>query len=75
MSMKVEVVSVVILPDGRMDTKNAAKYVGLSPKTMAMMRSAGLGPGFIKRGKVFYFRSALDDWIAEGSKNSTGRAA
>lgn len=75
MSMKVEVeqieiVSVQILPDGRMDTNNSAKYVGLSPKTMAMMRCSGLGPEFIKRGKVFYFKSALDKWIAEGDKKT-----
>lgn len=71
MSMKVEEVNVVILPDGRMDTANSAKYVGLSPKTMAMMRCSGVGPEFIKRGKVFYFKRDLDIWIAEGNRKTT----
>lgn len=71
MSMKVEEVNVVILPDGRMDTANSAKYVGLSPKTMAMMRCSGVGTEFIKRGKAFYFKRALDIWIAEGNRKTT----
>jgi hypothetical protein len=54
---------VVVLPDGRMDTKNAATYVGYSEKTMAMMRCDGKGPEYIKMGKVFYFRDKLDEWI------------
>ena len=54
---------VVVLPDGRMDTKNAAIYAGLSEKTMAMMRCDGKGPEYIKMGKVFYFREKIDEWI------------
>lgn len=59
-----------IYPDGRMDTKNSAKYVGLSEKTLAMMRCCGKGPDFIKRGKVFYFKADLDDWIQAGRQSS-----
>jgi len=66
-------IQVVMLPDGRMDTKNAAKYVGLSDKTLAMMRCAGKGPEFIKRGRVFYFRDALDRWLDEGRAVSTAQ--
>lgn len=54
---------VVVLPDGRMDARNAAQYTGLSEKTMAMMRCAGKGPEYIKMGKIFYFREKLDDWV------------
>ncbi len=56
---------VTVLPDGRMDTRNAAIYIGLSDKTMAMMRCDGKGPEYIKMGKVFYFREKLDEWVRE----------
>ena len=54
---------VTMLPDGRMDSNNAATYVGNSTKTMAMMRCAGEGPEYVKMGKIFYFKDKLDDWI------------
>ena len=73
--METKMVTVVILPDGRMDAKNAAKYLGLTVKTLAMMRSQGRGPRFVKRGKVFYFKADLDEWIAEGKARSTAQAA
>ena len=60
-----EHVRVVVFPDGRLDTKNSAQYLGLSLKTMAMMRSAGTGPRFVKRGRIFYFLDDLDAWMAE----------
>ena len=61
---------VTILPDGRMDTKNAATYVGLSEKTMAMMRCEGRGPEYIKIGRVFYFCNKLDEWIQGQSRKT-----
>ena len=70
--MEVTKESVVILPDGRMDVKNAALYLGLSDKTLAMKRCDGTGSKYVKLGgKVFYFKSDLDDWIASGAKVST----
>jgi len=69
-----KVIEVVIFPDGRLDTPNAAEYIGLSPKTLAMMRCQGTGPKFIKRGRIFYFKDDLDSWILEeGKQKSTGR--
>ncbi len=66
---------VQILPDGRMNCENAALYLGLKPKTLAMMRCNGTGPKFIKRGKVFYFKDDLDDWLnADGKFSSTAQA-
>ena len=56
----IRAVDVVILPDGRMDRKNAALYLGLSVKTLATHAGKGTGPRFIKRGRVFYFQSDLD---------------
>lgn len=75
MTIELEEIKVSVLPDGRMDTENSALYVGLKPKTMAMMRCSGDGPEFIKRGKIFYFKDALDRWIVAGKKQSTARAA
>jgi predicted glutamine amidotransferase len=68
-------VEIVMYPDGRLDTINASAYVGLSPKTMAMMRCDGTGPRFIKRGRVFYFREDLDAWLAKAERvTSTAQA-
>ncbi len=66
MQKVIENQSVVILPDGRMDAKNASIYMGLSEKTLAMMRCKGEGPEYIKRGKIFYFMSKVDEWIQAG---------
>jgi len=67
--------NVLILPDGRMDTKNSSTYLGISPKTMAMWRCEGKGPPFVKRGKVFYFQADMDDWIRRGRASSTAQAS
>ena len=66
---------VVTYPDGRMDTKNTSKYMGLAEKTLAMMRSNGTGPKFVKRGRVFYFQADVDAWMnANGRHTSTAQA-
>lgn len=66
---------VVIFPDGRMDTKNSSIYTGFSEKTLAMMRCNGNGPKFIKRGRIFYFKDDLDNWINSGGRfTSTAQA-
>ena len=66
---------VVIYPDGRMDTTNASTYIGLSEKTLAMMRCNGSGPKFVKRGRVFYFQGDIDAWMnAQGRHTSTAQA-
>jgi hypothetical protein len=62
--MRVRTVEVHILPDGRMDRKNAAAYLGLSGKTLAMYAGRQTGPPFVRlAGRVFYFRDHLDDWL------------
>ena len=68
-----ETLRVLILPDGRMDTRNAARYLGFSEKTLAMMRSAGTGPAYVKRGRIFYYRVDLDQWLLEGRVFSTAQ--
>ena len=62
-SASIESVSIVMFPDGRLDTKNAARYLGLKEKTLAMMRCGGTGPRFIKRGRIFYYKEDLDKWL------------
>ncbi len=59
---------IVLLPDERMDTRNAALYLGLSAKTLAMTRCQGVGPKFVKRGKVFYYKDDLDHWLNAGGR-------
>jgi hypothetical protein len=65
---------VTMYPDGRMDRKNAARYLGLSVKTLAMHACRGTGPKFVKRGRVFYFRQELDAWLKAGEAISTAQA-
>ena len=68
-------IEVSLYPDGRMDAKNAATYLGLSEKTLAMMRCEGTGPQFIKRGRIFYYRTDCDQWLNAGGKlSSTAQA-
>lgn len=73
MADKMFVETVMVLPDGRMDTANAAKYLGYAPKTMAMMRSAGEGPPFVKLGRIFYYKDDVDTWIEERRVSSTAQ--
>ena len=65
---------VVVLPDGRMDPKNASAYCGLSVKTLAMKRCNGTGPKFVKLGRIFYFRDDLDAWLLRARVVSTAQA-
>lgn len=69
----IEFKSILILPDGRMNTRNAALYLGLSEKTLAMMRSGGTGPAYVKRGRVFYYQEDLDQWLKAGKVVSTAQ--
>lgn len=61
-------------PDGRLDCASAAAYLGLNEKTLANYRCKGIGPKFVKRGRVFYFQKDLDDWLNAGRAQSTAQA-
>jgi Helix-turn-helix domain len=64
MSLGTEEPRVFIHPDGRMNRKNAAIYLGCSPKTLADWATKGSGPPYVfVGGRAFYFREALDGWI------------
>jgi predicted DNA-binding transcriptional regulator AlpA len=72
---EIALIIVSTYPDGRMDTNNASKYTGLSEKTLAMFRCNGKGPKFIKRGRIFYYQSDIDEWMnANGRITSTAQA-
>ena len=60
----IDSVRVRVLPDGRMDRQNAALYIGMKPKTLAMWELEGKGPPSIKvGGRRFYFKADLDRFI------------
>ncbi len=62
--VEVEPIRVRVLPDGRMDSNNAAKYLNRAPKTLAMWRMQGIGPEWAKcGGRVFYYKNRLDAFI------------
>ena len=68
-------VEIFVLPDGRMKTDSAAAYIGVAPQTLAMWRCQGVGPRFIKRGRVFYYKEDLDEWIGQATRvTSTAQA-
>lgn len=67
-------IEVVILPNGRMNTKNASLYTGLSVATLAMHRCRGTGCPFTRRGRIFYDRADLDAWLRDGRAMSTAEA-
>ena len=61
----IEQVRVRILPDGRMTRKEAAKYLGVAVKTLAMYELEKKGPKSIRvGGRRFYFKNVLDTYIA-----------
>ena len=73
--MGIDEIKVQIFPDGRLDVPNAASYLGLKEKTLAMMRCKGTGPKYIKRGRVFYYQDDLNEWIqAKGKFISTSQS-
>jgi hypothetical protein len=63
--VSVELVRVRQLPDGRFTRDDAAKYLGLATKTLAIWATQGKGPPFVKIGaRCFYYRRDLDQFIA-----------
>ena len=62
--VQLELVKVRVLPDGRLDRANAAKYLGRKEKTLAMWAMQGKGPRAIRvAGRIFYFKRELDSFI------------
>ena len=75
MEFRIEPIKITVYPDGRVDTANASQFLGLSEKTLAIMRCQGTGPRFIKRGRIFYFLEDLNAWVTENPRvRSTAQA-
>ena len=63
-TVAIEPVRVRVLPNGNMDSNNAAKYLDRAPKTLAMWRMQGRGPPWWKcGGRVLYNKEALDAYL------------
>lgn len=61
-----ETARVFVHPDGRLDRKNAAIYLGFAPKTLADWATKAHGPRYaMVGGRVFYFKDDLDSWIGQ----------
>jgi excisionase family DNA binding protein len=52
--------------------KQTAKYLGISPRTLESMRLKGVGPTYVRVGRlVRYQKAAVEDWVHSNQWNST----
>lgn len=59
----------------KLDTSQAAEYLGLGKSTLDKLRVVGGGPAFIKIGKrVVYDPADLDAWFASHKRASTSES-
>lgn len=59
-------------PQTYLSTHQAARYLGLSHRTLEGFRCRGGGPAFIKAGRrCLYRRHDLDDWALANRRIST----
>jgi hypothetical protein len=67
-NLVVERVRVRVLPDGRLDTENAARYIGCTKAALANSRMKGKGPRSVRvGGRVFYFLEDLQDYVGKSA--------
>ena len=60
----IEVVTVRVLPDGRMTRRDAARYLGIKDKTLANWELMKRGPpSVLVGGRRFYYKNELDAFI------------
>ena len=56
------------------NTRAAALYLGLSPRTLEKWRLIGQGPPYTKRGRRCLYRlEDLDSWAEAGLRGSTSQ--
>lgn len=57
-------VRVRLLPDGRMTRRDAARYLGVSEKTLAMWALSKKGPPSVRMGwRCWYYIGELDEYL------------
>ena len=60
------------LPPRYLRTQEAARFLGLSPRTLEKHRTYGTGPRYTKLGgRVVYALDDLQEWANRGLKTST----
>ncbi|MBL6851803.1 MAG: helix-turn-helix domain-containing protein [Alphaproteobacteria bacterium] len=60
------------LPPRYLRTQEAARFLGLSPRTLEKHRTYGTGPRYTKLGgRVVYRPEDLQEWANRGVKTST----
>jgi hypothetical protein len=70
-----ERVHVRVTPDGRVNRRDAALYLGCEKKTLTMWKSQGKGPRSVKvGGRDFYFVDDLDAFIRDGRATQSDEA-
>jgi len=58
-----------------LNAKAAARYLGLSPSTLAKMRLSGNSPAFLKLGRRVLYRCAdLETWLESRVARNTADA-
>jgi predicted DNA-binding transcriptional regulator AlpA len=63
------------LPNCRLRTQQAARYVGLSKSTLEKYRVTGGGPIYASLGRIVVYESSdLDYWVSERKRASTSEA-
>ena len=64
------------LPPRYLRTPEAARFLGLSGRTLEKHRTYGTGPRYAKLGgRVVYHLEDLQAWVARGAKSSTSDAS
>lgn len=64
----------VQLPPRLLRTEEAARWLGLSGRTLEKHRCTGTGPSYRKLGgRVVYMLSDLQAWVDDGERHSTAR--
>ena len=67
---KINEIYIDMLPDGRMNSKNAALYIGKTTGRLSIMRMLKNGPKFCRSatGTISYYKHDLDDWLKGSTK-------
>ena len=64
----------VVMADGLLDLKLAARFLRVSVRTLERHRCAGTGPLFAPIGRLIRYRqSDLDDWVRNSLRASTSK--